>query len=346
MLAERWDEAADLNRTRPSDLATLSRLALECDIQPLLHDRLGSTDRFDLVPRGFRVELEAARHKCRMDNILLLAEAEKAIDALAAAGVVPVLLKGMDIIHRYGLPFDIRRMDDIDFLVPTDQVRETMAALAGAGWKLPSRIYDSNWAPYHTGLLSTGPVSVYLEIHWNIIQEGRYRLDPADLFSRARELEVGGRKVLGLERHDLAAHTLLHHVSSHFHRKLKNWVDLHLLSREDSFDWKVVADRAREWGGLPGAAMSMRHAGRLFPDWFPDPAQEPFGAQRFRSLALKPLVSDHPLDLYRRTSNRLVEMLLSVAMVSQPWRLPAALRVFRGEPDYLRRILDVDRHEP
>jgi hypothetical protein len=280
-----------------------------------------------------------------MDNILLLAEAEKAIDALAGAGVQPVVLKGMDIIHRYGIEFDLRRMDDIDLLVPTGQVRETMAALAAAGWKLPRRIYDSNWAPYHTGLESSGPVMVYLEIHWNIIQEGRYRLDPADLFARAGNLEVGGRPVLGLDLHDFAAHTLLHHVSSHFHRKLKNWIDLHLLSLDERFRWETVAQRAREWGGAPGAAMSMRHAGRLFPDWFPQQVVELFGPQRLRSLALKPLASTHPLDMYRKSSSRLVEIMLSAAMVSSPWRLPAALRMFRGEPDYLQGVLDVKRHD-
>ena len=310
-----------------------------------MHGRLESAGRLDLIPENFRENLAAARHKCRMDNILLLAEAENAIDALAGAGVMPVVLKGMDIIHRYGMDFDLRRMDDMDLLVPTGQVKDSMAALAAAGWKLPHRIYDSNWAPYHTGLESSGPIMVYLEIHWNIIQEGRYRLDPADLFARAGKLEVGGRPVLGLHIHDLAVHTLLHHVSSHFHRKLKNWIDLHLLSMEDGFRWESVVDRAREWGGLPGAAMSMRHAGRLFPNWFPEEVVKLFGPERLRSLALKPLASTHPLDMYRKTSSRLVEMLLSAAMVSKPWRLPAAMRMFRGEPDYLRGVLDVDQHD-
>jgi hypothetical protein len=280
-----------------------------------------------------------------MDNLLLLAEAEKAIDALEAAGVVPVVLKGMDIIHRYAMDFDLRRMDDMDFLVPAGQVRDTMAALAGAGWKLPDKIYDSNWAPYHTGLESTGPIKVYLEIHWNIIQEGRYSLDPAELFARAGKLTIGGRQVLGLDIHDLAVHTLLHHVSSHFHRKLKNWLDLYLLSREASFRWETVAERARAWGGAPGAAMSMRHAGRLFPDWFPGDVVALFGRERIRTLALSPLASDHPLDLYDKTTSRLVEMLLSSAMVGRPWRLPAALRLFRGEPAYLKGVLDVERHD-
>jgi hypothetical protein len=346
LLSERWDDAVALNRKRRSDPATLSRLALECDIQPLLHGRLESSDRFDLIPAQVREELAAARHKCRMDNMLLLAEAEKAIDALAGAGVVPVVLKGMDIIHRYGMDFDLRRMDDMDFLVPTGQVRNTMAALAAAGWQLPDKIYDSNWAPYHTGLESAGPVTVYLEIHWNIVQEGRYRLDPAELFTRAGNLAIGDRQVLGLDIHDMAVHTLLHHVSSHFHRKLKNWVDLRLLSLEDRFDWKLVANRVREWGGLPGAAMSMRHAGRLFPDWFPRSVVRLFGPERLRSLGLKPLESDHPLDMYRKTDNRAVEMLLSAAMVSRPWRLPAAMRLFRGDPDYLKDVLDVSRHDP
>jgi len=323
----------------------LAGLALECDIQPLLHGRLESADRFDLIPDSVREQLAAARHKCRMDNLLLLAEAEKAIDALAKAGVLPVVLKGMDIIHRYGMEFDLRRMDDMDFLVPATQVRETMTALASSGWKLPHRIYDSNWAPYHTGLESTGPIKVYLEIHWNIIQEGRYRLDPADLFARAGELAIGGRQVLGLDIHDLAVHTLLHHVSSHFHRKLKNWIDLRLLSLDTGFNWETVAGRAREWGGAPGAAMSMRHAGSLFPDWFPGDTVRLFGPETLRSLALKPLLSSHPLDMYRKTSSRFVEILLSAAMVSSPWRLPAALRLFRGEPDYLRDVLDVKHHD-
>ncbi len=280
-----------------------------------------------------------------MDNLLLLAEAEKVIDAMAGIGVTPVVLKGLDIIHRFDLGFDSRRMTDMDLLVPTGQVRAVMAALAKAGWNLPAKIYDSNWAPYHTGMESSGPVSVSLEVHWNIIQEGRYSLDPADLFRRAVELDLGGRKVLGLERHDLAAHTLLHHVSSHFHRTLKNWLDLFTLSREPGFDWKQVARRTREWGGAPGAAMSMRHLGKLFPGWFPPEVVKLFRLGKVRQAIFRPLISDHPLDMFRNTETRWVEMFLSSMLVNNPLRLPFALRVVRGEPDYLKGVLDLERQD-
>jgi hypothetical protein len=342
LVAGEWEEAERLIRKQAPHPATLSQVIQDCDIKPSLHAILEAADRFDLVPVEVRGGLDQARHKCRMDNILLLAEAEKVIDAMAGAGVIPVVLKGLDIIHRFDLGFDSRRMTDMDLLVPAGDVRKTMQALAKAGWDLPAKIYDSNWAPYHTGLDSSGPVSVSLEVHWNIIQEGRYSLDPADLIQRAGKLELGGRPVLGLERHDLAAHTLLHHVSSHFHRTLKNWIDLRYLSQEPGFDWSLVARRVNEWGGAPGAAMAMRHLGKLLPTWFPAEVVELFPISAARHAVLKPTISDHPLDMFRSTTNRLVEIFLSSILVNQPWRLPFALRVVRGEPDYLKGVLDVD----
>ena len=60
LLAENWEEAGELNRDRPPLPELLSRLALECDIQPAVHARLESADRFDLVPAPFREELSAA----------------------------------------------------------------------------------------------------------------------------------------------------------------------------------------------------------------------------------------------------------------------------------------------
>jgi len=122
-----WDEAERLHADSPVD-AGFAETCRECDVHPQIHALLERRGRLDLAGAAAG-PLGELRAKVRHDNMLLIARAEQALDALLGRGITPLALKGFDLIHRvYG--FDERTLDDVDLLLPRESLREALAALS------------------------------------------------------------------------------------------------------------------------------------------------------------------------------------------------------------------------
>jgi hypothetical protein len=309
---------AERPEIRPAVVAALAR---ECEIAPWLHQLLKSNGKLELLGDEGGRELERAHHKCRVDNLHLLSLAEGALDALLGDGILPIALKGLDQIHRFGIEFGARAMVDMDFLVRPQQLLPAIRALEQAGWSRSGEERKSHWQPYHLPMKSGGPVRLFLELHWNLVQPGRYRVDPEELFERATPLTVCGRELLGLEAHDHAAYLLLHHTSHYFERRLKGALDLKMIAERLELDWKRVARRLADWEGLAAGSMSLLHMAKLFPESF----TEAFRPGPLRTLFTLPLRSTHPLDLFRGTTRRPVQFYLGALLLENPFHLPRHL---------------------
>jgi hypothetical protein len=325
LLSERWEEAGELARRPGLRDALLAGLARECEIAPWLHHLLERNGKLELAGERTGTVLKQARHKCRVDNLHLLMLAEPALDALLDVGTRPIALKGLDQIHRYGIDFGARAMVDMDLLVRQEELPRAVKALEAAGWTPSPEPRRSHWQPYHMALMSKGPVPLFLELHWNLVQPGRYRLRPEALFERAVGLEVCGRQVLGLEPHDHAAYLLLHHVSHYFERRLKGAVDLRTIAARERLDWSEVSRRLDSWGARAAGAMSLRHLAKLFPDSFGGAARSALRPGALRTLLTLPLRSTHPLDLFRGSDRRAVQIWLGAALLQNPLHLPRHL---------------------
>jgi len=324
VLREDWDSVDRLSAVR-LDPERFVETVRTCDVHPWVHARLSATGRLARFGRLVETRLGEWRAKVRQDNLVLLARAEQALDLLLEAGVAVIALKGLDTLHRCYGRFDERTLDDVDLLVRRCDVRRTLDVLAAAGWThLPEPQRDHYLrSSHHLPLPGPGPVVVDFEIHWNLVQRGRYRLDPERLFERARPLEVAGRRVLRLADHDFAAHLLLHHFTHYFDRRLKWCVDLRLVAGQEGFDWDETARRVREWGAGAAVAMSVEHLGKLFPDLLNSEVRRRFPVPWPRRLVTAPLRSRHPLDLFRGTRNRRVQLYLAAALLENPLHLPS-----------------------
>jgi hypothetical protein len=327
VLAERWDEAEALARARAADPATLAALCRRADVAPTVHALLVRARREGLAGAAFD-DLARARGKVRVDNLLLLARLEQALDLLAARGIRPVALKGVDVLHRFYGGFDERTLDDADLLVRSDERDAAIEALERAGWAGPPEPERTHWfrSSYQLPLRSPGPVSVELEIHWSLGQEMRYAIDAADLFARALPLEVAGRAILRLDEHDAAAHLLLHHVQHYFDRRLKWVLELGRRAGTAGFSWTAVAERLRAWGGLGAAGLALAHVRKLFPGLLPAEAYRLIPADPWRLALTWPLRSGHPLDFYRATRRRSVQQWIAAAALERPGDLPRYVR--------------------
>jgi hypothetical protein len=273
-------------------------------------------------------QLAALRAKTRVDNLLLLKRWDDALDVLLAAGIRPVALKGIDVLPRLYRSFDERSLDDVDLLVPVRQRDLAIASLERAGFTAPQGAERTHWlrSSFEIPLTSPGPVGVAFEIHWSLGQAKRYRIDGEALIARAVPFDVGGRSILRLDEHDAVAHLLVHHVQHFFDRRLKWVLEIGLRARTVGFSWPQVALRLADWDAKAAAGLSLAHVRRLFPDLLPADAYASVPAAAWRRLATLPLRASHPLDFYRGTRHRWVQLAIAAAALERPWDLPGYLR--------------------
>jgi len=327
LVRRRWQVAKDMIRREPLDPASFAAQCAACDIHPWMHALLTEQGLNGIVGEETMALLAGMRTKVRLDNMVLLASAEQVLDLLLAAGIIPVALKGLDLLHRLYDRIDLRATDDIDLLIRAEDLDATLAILEQAGWRAPPEPARTHYirSSHHLPLRSPGRVTVDLEIHWNLAQEERYQIDSAELFARTLPLQVGGRTLLRLEDHDLVAHLLVHHLSHYFDRRLKWMVDLQQITAQQDFSWERVASRLRSWGAVAASGISLVHMRKLIPELIPDAMLEALPVSIWRKALTWPLRSDHPLELFRNTSNRRVQLYLAAVMLEKPAKLPAWL---------------------
>jgi hypothetical protein len=328
ILGERWEAAAALQRQVPVDPGTFLALAKATDVAPTIHAMLARSGRAALLGADVAEGLAKARAKARVDNLLLLARLEQALDLLLAAGVRPVALKGADVLNRLYRSFDERALDDVDLLVRPDERDLAIATLERAGFSGPTGDERTHWfrSSFELPLTSPGPIGVAFEIHWSLGQTRRYRIDTDELLSRAVPLDVSGRSILRLDDHDAVAHLLIHHVQHYFDRRLKWVVEIGLRARAPGFSWPRVAERTASWGASVAAGLALAHVRELFPDMLPDAAFEALPPSGWRLAATLPLRSTHPLDFYRGTRRRWVQLVIAAGALERPRDLPGYLR--------------------
>jgi len=324
VLAGRWDEAASLQARRPVDPAVFFALCLKTDVAPTVHAYLQRAGRLELLGPKVAERLAAYRAKIRVGNLLLIARLEQALDLLLAAGIRPVALKGVDVLHRLYGAFDERSLDDVDLLVSREQRDLAIETLERAGYKGPDEPERTHWfrSYYELPMLSPGPVGISFDIHWSLGQAVRYRVDAAGLLARAVPADVAGRSILRLDDHDVVAHLLLHHVQHYFGRRLKWVLEIGMISRLPGFSWPRVAARLAAWDGLAAGGLALAHVRELFPDLLSEEAYASIPAARWRLAATSPLRSTHPLDFFRGAGGRAVQLAIAASVLERPWELP------------------------
>jgi hypothetical protein len=327
IMRRRWDEAQELTRRQPVHAEEFAQLCVEADVHPTVHALLVRHERDALLGEETLARLAQLRAKVRQDNILLLARAEQSLEILQRADVKPLALKGLDLLHRVYDSFDERTIDDVDLLVAPGDLRRSVGALEAAGWQLPPEPRRTHYirSSHHLPLSSPGPVPVEFEIHWNLVQEERFGVDPAAITARGVPLEISGHRLTRMEDHDLVAHLLLHHFTHYFDRRLKWLEDLRRVVALPGFDWSCVVERIRSWNATVASGFAAAHLNKLDPEVVPARVTDELGVGRWRRALVWPLRSSHPLELFRGTQRRRVQLYLAAAMLERQFRLPAWL---------------------
>jgi len=319
-----WDAAEALHATRPVD-AGFADTCARCDVHPQIHALLEKHGRLELAGDAAET-LARSRTKVRHDNMLLIGHTEQALDALLARSVRPLALKGFDLIHRV-YAFDERPLDDVDLLVPREQLGEALAALESSGWRCPPEPARTHYirSSHHLPLDSPGPLSVGLELHWDLAQQTRFSVDVDGIRQRAVPIDVAGRSILRCDDHDLIAHLLLHHLAHYFDTRLKWLMDMQRITAQPGFDWNLVIERIRRWGASVACGAALRHLHKLDPRLIPEEVRRALPLPISRRPFVAPLRSSHPLELWRGTRRRRVQLYLAAVLLERWASLPGWL---------------------
>lgn len=215
--------------------ARLTRLGCEAGPDTALLQRLGMVSEFRLV---------------RLQQRLY-----ETNDALAAAGIDVVLLKGVAIAHTAYESFVHRPMGDIDLLVRPERATAAREILQASGWirspdGFPDEAYEGHQhLPPFADASGSG---ARLDLHTDLFFEGHpFRFSSGAVRDRAGHVRV--------DNHDLLVPDLLHqllHVCIHFayshmmtQAAWRTFRDIGAIVGTGRVDWKEFVRLARESGG-------------------------------------------------------------------------------------------------
>lgn len=153
----------------------------------------------------------------------------RAIDALRAHGIAPVLLKGYGLASRcYPEPL-LRPMSDVDLLVSPRSLPEAKAALLEMGLQPQGEDFD-RFSLAHTHHLTFYGSSAAVELHFLALKDLGSTIDADALLARAVKATLEGRDVRYLRPEDEVAY-LSAHATHHLLQGVAWIYDLKLLIR-------------------------------------------------------------------------------------------------------------------
>ncbi len=214
---------------------------------------------------SFRERAPAISAELQSDYFLTTAENSvhdllfrRVLVTLNSAGITPLLLKGISLIHGVYDDIAARTMSDIDLWIPRHQMTTAVDQLVAAGF---SRTIEKESRPAALQILSDGEVQIVsAEYPRNLIelqfapvsgwwQKRTAAIDFDAMWKNSILGEIDGCHVRRLSAEDaiiqLAVHNVAqHHVSLY---PLRAFVDTAYVARKESVDWCTLAERAQSW---------------------------------------------------------------------------------------------------
>lgn len=295
----------DLDRVRDAlddgaDVARAAELATAQRVSPLLWRALSASGAVDgRVDEAWADHLSKDAARCRAHALMVLPQiAPKALAPLAAAGLTPLAFKGSALVARYPEP-GLRPMDDVDLVLPPDQVDDGVRVLDEAGWT----VVPVRRSKHHEAILTHKQLpGLPLELHRALAtwSERSNWLTTVDLWRWRMPGAVFGEPafVLPAEEEIVA---LAAHAGKPFHifDRLIWAVDVAVVigaaeAAGRPIDWDRVERLAEDTGTRTALAVALVQAHRL--DAPSPPALRRCPARSARQKALEPVLSpDWPL---------------------------------------------------
>lgn len=256
-------------------------------------------------PDEWLLRCEAAYQRTRSLNLLQFEGVVPALQALSAAGVDLLLLKGAALVAAQSLDPGLRPMADVDLLVRPKDAARAITTLEGEGWVPAAPVDASRRAIVHSTPL-VRPSGTPLDLHWRSL-EGED--DDQAFWTAAVPGVLLGEAVRVPGPADQLLHTCVHGLRWDWDSP-HHWVldAMTLLgSSGERLDWDLLARRATQ----RGVALAVHDALRFVSDAFGAPVP----GEVLDSLARAPTARiERWADTARRTRPDLRGPLLTFAL--------------------------------
>jgi hypothetical protein len=254
-----------------ADLPEAAGLAITQRVSPLLWRALTQSGIVDETPaEEWAVQLMRDSARCRAHAALVLPDiAPRALVPLADAGVMPLVYKGATLAGRYPAP-GLRPMDDVDLVLPPEEIDRGVATLEKAGWK----VVAVSSSAHHEVILSHDALpGLPIELHRALAtwRERSNHLTTLDLWRWRAEGEVLGAPAFTLPPEEeliaLAAHAAKpFHVFDRLIWAVDVAVVLGAATDARPIDWERVVRLADEAVCRTALAVALCQAQRLGAD--------------------------------------------------------------------------------
>lgn len=242
------------------------------------------------------------------------------LDALSAAGVTPIALKGSVLATRlYPMPL-ARPATDVDVLVSPTELEAAGAALSKLGLARQADPALADPFEEHHHLAWAGPRGL-VEVHFRLISSlGRGLFDDAAIRARARDFTFEGRQVRLLSPEDEFLYLAVHAANHGFLRA--SWlVDLQLfLTRDGNLDFETMMARAADAGFRHALLVTLRLLERGLDVQLPPQARELLDGRRRRGHIDRLLFSPPRVERAAWSTSRVGSVALRLWMVDSPQR--------------------------
>lgn len=204
-------------------------------------------------PFGERVRQSKER------TTFLLMELERLLPSITYPGCQPVVLKGAGLAQTLYAEPEQRWFIDLDILVPRQEVDEVCNRLQDIGYQPHTGSRDAEYyEKYHLHRMMVGPQGSCVEIHWDLtLPNSVYGFDVVGVFSRAREMSLGGVTTLTASPVDQIFHGVYQNIADGY-LDLRRVLDFVLLMKNmETADWLYLIKEANRTGMGQALALSL-----------------------------------------------------------------------------------------
>jgi hypothetical protein len=275
------DDAVDMAAERATLVAIIAALespvraadlaAIETDlvVRVARHHRLSpllSATSADRLPPVLASTLRRDRLATVGRNLMLAQVAEECVDALSAAGISTVVLKGLAYERSLyaAAGAGTRPTSDVDLLVKAEHRRAAFSILDDLGFEPRAAAPGFDDADYHE--VAWTRLGVEVDLHLGLAPIARCSIDYENVWSRVTPVTGDHTKALALDPVHAAVFHTLHMAIDHFDVPAIYLIDLAriLITPEDILE---AAATARSWRCYRPFATATALAAAFLPEW-------------------------------------------------------------------------------
>jgi len=267
---QRAELAARISSLSTTEWETLLNEVKAQHLETFFYQELRRLGGATAVPSLLRDQLVEQHRQQTYRNFQLYQEFFRIHDALAAAGMPAIPLKGMHVAATVYENIGERAVGDLDILIPLDALELIAEHAAELGYTptKPVMLETVTRTSHHLPPFVHREKKILVEWHWHIAPPQRHHhlaIDP--FWRRARIISLAGKETLTFSPEDLLCHTA-HHLSyqHEFSFGMRSLCDIrHIVAcYRDSLDWDAVVARTRTWQLERGFYLAFRIAREFF----------------------------------------------------------------------------------